>query len=539
MPDKSTEQALQATERRAELAQNHSGKPRTFTSKEVWQALRGNEHGEAYLLQRAMAGLFCFDCNQKTFFCFKDGYWQEDIKGEALAFVHDTMEQAYKAEVARQTAQAADKGPEEAAKTPEEAEAAVKAREKAGAKADEIRRRIKSLSTYSRSTAILKLTQTGKNSINISGDNWNADPYLLQAQGTVIQLRDGTTREGRPEDYINKVAPTAWKGLQAPCPNWQAFILSIFDGDTELAEYMQKALGAALIGKPVTREFYICVGAGSNGKSTLFETVKEVLGGDLAGPIKSDLVMDDKRGGGGKADPELLALNGMRIVWVNETKKNEKLDTEQIKQFTGNDSLTGRYNYANKVLTFSPTHTLFLLTNNKPKIAGGGQAIWDRLRLIEYKIRFVDEPNEKLNEKPKDKGLADRLKQEKSGILAWLVQGCIAYQKHGLKAPASVMANSDSYRLDQDLILEFMQERCVLGTGQVVQSKPLYDAFCDWYRDTYGDGPDDREIEIPIKHKSFTRDVRERPGIRYDGKGRLSYFHGIGLVEGPLLSDAY
>lgn len=519
-------EALLATEmraRKAEAANNDTSRPYIFSSAEVLHALDNNESGDASLLKKAMRGLFCFDIRRKLFYRFEDGYWKKDLEEEYLERARGILQAAYLQEEKRQSVLAfKDNSPEEES-SPELALKAKAARDRAKSLLMALKQRRSQANTLRRLRNIMVLAATGINGLNVPGTNWNADPWLLQAKDRVIDLRSGRDRPGRPLDYINKVAPTPWRGLSAMCPVWEQFISSVFRDDEKLALYMQKVLGAALLGMPSQQEFYILHGAGRNGKSTLFETVMEVLGEELASPIKTSLIMEDRRFSG-SADPELLSLQGKRIVWACESGNRKKLDTEQVKLFTGGDTLSGRYNYSNEIITFPPTHTLFLLTNHMPHIQEADTAIWDRLRAIPFNVRFVDNPDPNAGERQKDPYLKEKLLRESSGILAWLVLGCLLWQKEGLNPPEVVLDYSNQYRLDEDCIQNFIQEKCLLGAQYRVQASVLYEAFSSWHKDCFG------ETSRIMSQRRFMADITSKPGITKE-KRHFTYCYGLGLAS--------
>ena len=82
-----------------------------------------------------------------------------------------------------------------------------------------------------------------------------------------------------------------------------------------------------------------------------------------------------------------------------------------------------------------------------------------------FERSFVENPVAP-HEAKKDPYLGDKLKTEASGILAWLVRGCLTWQKEGLNAPDVVQAATASYRKDEDIIGRFIDERLIRGEGQ-------------------------------------------------------------------------
>lgn len=270
-PRKSPEEAARRAEQRAKQAQAQYGtveaSPAQFTPEEVLAALNDNETGDARLLTAAMKDRFVFDAKRRLFFRFEGGYWKKDLENESLAFAGRILREAYGKEAARQYAIATD---------PREDEETKKT---ALYRQQLYNRRLDRVNSLHRMESTLKLAATGLQGLIITGDEWNADPWAIQAQDSIIDLKTGESRPGLPGDFINKACPTKWKGLDAPAEAWRLFMNSIFNGDMLLVEYVQRALGAALVGKPSQQEFYIFWGEGRNGKGTILETLKEVLGG--------------------------------------------------------------------------------------------------------------------------------------------------------------------------------------------------------------------------------------------------------------------
>ena len=65
---------------------------------------------------------------------------------------------------------------------------------------------------------------------------------------------------------------------EATCPRFIRFLDEVFDGDIELIAWMQRALGYSLLGNTDEQCLFIAYGTGANGKSTLFEIIREILG---------------------------------------------------------------------------------------------------------------------------------------------------------------------------------------------------------------------------------------------------------------------
>ena len=97
--------------------------------------------------------------------------------------------------------------------------------------------------------------------------------------------------------------------------------------------------------------------------------------------------------------------------------------------------------------------------------------------------------------------------EELLGILAWMVRGCLKWQKDGLGTPEEVKKATMGYREEMDIIGEFINDCCVIADNSEVAKGDLYSKYVEWW----GTGG-----EKPISRKSFSMRLKER-GI---GEGR-------------------
>ena len=351
-----------------------------------------------------------------------------------------------------------------------------------------------------------------------NGDSiWDSNSMLLGVKNGVIDLKTGVLRRSHPLDWIRKVAPTKWEGIDAIAERFEQFLLEIFDNDTGLVAFIQRLLGYGITGLAGEHILPILYGEeGRNGKDTLLETIAAVLGKGIAGPGAPDLIVEGGRSNSGGPTPHLVDLQGARLKWVSETSENARMNTNQVKFITGGGSIKGRGLHQNYI-EFETTHLMLLITNHKPRIPSGGDpALWERLLLIPFNVRFVQHPT-RPNERKRDEHLKSKLKSEASGILAWLVRGGLIYQKEGLNPPQSVRAATEEYQTNEDVIQQFISDCCVVGDNCTVGSTPLFDAFKNWGgtlgRRTFG------ERITKLFEKG-----------RLPGKGSIIY-KGIGLLS--------
>jgi phage/plasmid-associated DNA primase len=168
---------------------------------------------------------------------------------------------------------------------------------------------------------------------------------------------------------------------------------------------------------------------------------------------------------------------------------------------------------------FKPEFKLWLSTNNKPVIQGTDDAIWDRIRLIPFMQRF-DGPKA-------DTKLPDKLRGELTGVFAWMVEGCLEWQEHGLEEPKTVTEATKQYREEMDTLASFLDEACVVGADYRVLAEQLYQRYAMWC-DKSGERKDPKKAFVArLGERGFVR-RRETAGVN---KGRYIWL-GIGFLSG-------
>jgi putative DNA primase/helicase len=150
--------------------------------------------------------------------------------------------------------------------------------------------------------------------------------------------------------------------------------------------------------------------------------------------------------------------------------------------------------------------------NHKPTIRGTDNAIWRRIRLIPFTVTI---PPEK-----QDRDLVSKLRKELPAILAWAIEGCLAWQEEGLIAPEPVRAATEDYRAEMDVLASFLEDRCLVAANASVSAKDLYASYRAWCEETG---------EYCHTQTRFGRMLVER-GFSKDKLGTVRYV-GLGLRE--------
>jgi len=377
---------------------------------------------------------------------------------------------------------------------------------------------VKSLNTLHFRKQVVEFAAVGDNSLGINGDEWDRMPWHLACNNGVLDLKTGMLRDGKPEDYLKSSCPTGFD-IAAHCPQFEQMIWDIFGGSDELISFIQRVFGLSLIGVNVEHKLFVLWGKGRNGKDTLLKALKNSLGDDLAGEIRSEMLLDQgriKSSSGPSAD--IMRLRGLRLTWASETNEGRRMDAGQVKLLTGGGDLVGRPPYGRREVSFPQSFTLCLLTNSKPQAPADDYALWRRICLIPFNTRFVDDPTGP-NEKLIDRFLDDKLIAEAPGILSWLVQGCLNWQRDGLQTPDMVTQATSEYQADEDILQQFIDDTCIVHKDESCKAGLLYEHYKKWMTE---------KGLIPISGTKFGRNMKEKfeksksSGNRYSGIGIVS-----------------
>lgn len=342
--------------------------------------------------------------------------------------------------------------------------------------------------------------------------DWDKNTWLLGTPEGTIDLRTGDFRPSRPDDMITKCTAVAPDEIE-DCPLWQKFLLEATGGDEELILFLQRWCGYCLTGDTSEQTLTFFYGPGGAGKGT-FKGVFSGVMGEYA------LTASMKSFAASKTDnhpTDLAGLQGSRLVAVSETKEGSAWDEERIKQITGQDKL--RVRFMNKdFFEYLPTYKLTILGNNQPVISNLDVAMRRRFLIVPFNVipKIVD------------KHLDDKLREEWPSILRWMIQGCLDWQKSGLPRPASVIAATEEYFEDQDMIGQWLDEVCTVEIGNPYRNENISTLFASWVKYAKAAG------EEAGTNKSFTAKMLRRGFSRR----RSAYAKGLEGIELRVRGDA-
>lgn len=361
---------------------------------------------------------------------------------------------------------------------------------------------------------MLKLARS-EPGIAVTAGECDANPWLLNVQNGTLDLRAGKLRPHCQGDMLTKLAPVRYDP-DCPTPLWDAFLSRIMDGNAEMTAYLSRIAGLCLTGAITQQELFIFWGGGANGKNVFLDTIMGLLG-DYAGAAPDSLLVVRTHD---EHPTEIADLLGKRLVVASELEEGARLRVALVKRLTGDATLKARF-MRQDVFEFRRTHKLIIVTNSKPLIRENTHAIWRRIRLVPFSVTIPASE--------RDPHLTDKLRAEWPGILAWAVRGCLSWQREGMKPPHEVLLASQNYQAEQDVLSDFIADRCVRAPKCRVPRNDLFMAYQSWAKQTGEPHPLDRTALFErMRRVPGVEDVQWRPlGTTVPVRG----FSGIGLIS--------
>ncbi|MED4827136.1 phage/plasmid primase, P4 family [Bacillus atrophaeus] len=336
--------------------------------------------------------------------------------------------------------------------------------------------------------------------------------YLFNCENGVIDLKTGELLPHDRDFLFTKISSVGYQ-KDADCPNWKAFLESIFIDEQgqpnyEIIDFMQKAIGYSLTGDTTEQVMFFLFGNGRNGKSTFINTVQQLLG-DYGRQTNSDTFIKKKNDS--SINNDIARLDGARFVSAVESEEGQQLSESLVKQITGGEKMSARF-LRQEYFEFTPEFKVFFTTNHKPIVKGSDEGIWRRIRLVPFTVTI---PKEKV-----DKKLPQKLAAEMPGILRWAVEGCLKWQKDGLKEPEVIRKATEGYREDMDILAPFLAEKCVIHQAAKIEAKELYKEYKDWCYEN---------DDVELKNRAFYRQLEIRGFKKEKGAKNKTFIHGLTL----------
>jgi putative DNA primase/helicase len=345
--------------------------------------------------------------------------------------------------------------------------------------------------------------------VAVGRDPFDKQADLFNTPSATIDLAKGEVREHRRSDLSSKVSGTSMTEVsEEDTKVFDEFLTEILP-DAEVRAFVQRLFGQAMLGRVTEHIMPIFTGTGANGKGTLRDAVAHAFG-DYAIDVDPEILMEQKFGRHGTF---LLELLGRRVVFCSETERGRKFAEATMKRLVGGDPIQGNRMHKDPI-TFLPSHTLILLTNELPKVSGDDPAVWRRILVVPFDVVIPPER--------RDGNLPDRLKAAAPAVLAWVYQGWLDYQQQGLNPPEAVQARTAQYQAESDAVGRFLADGTQANANAAEPASKMYEAYSAWCR---AEGEPQESIQDFGKAmaKHGVEKKRSKHGMVYRGRMILSF----------------
>jgi putative DNA primase/helicase len=338
--------------------------------------------------------------------------------------------------------------------------------------------------------------------VAVTSEYWDRDLWLLGTPGGTVDLRTGALRPSSPEDGITKT--TAVTPGNSGCPLWLNFLKEATNGDDGLIRFLQQWCGYSLTGVTWEHALLFVYGTGGNGKGVFLNTTAWVLKDYAAVSAMETFTASNND----KHPTDLAMLCGARLVTASETEAGRAWAEARIKQMTGGDPITARF-MRRDFFTYVPQFKLTIIGNHKPTLNNVDEAARRRFNIVP----FIHKPSSP------DLQLPEKLLAEAAGILQWMIDGCLDWQKNGLVRPACVIEATEEYFSDQEVFPRWLEEECITGGTISEASSVLYRSWSEYARSLGAK---------PGTQADFKEGMR-KAGFAYRKRNNVREFCGVAL----------
>jgi putative DNA primase/helicase len=258
--------------------------------------------------------------------------------------------------------------------------------------------------------------------IRASHETLDKDPLMLNTPVGAYDLVNGERWPTVAEDLMTR---STRLGPKPGAPVFERFLEQVLPS-YDVRKFLQRAVGYSITGLTREEVFFLLYGQGQNGKSKLLSAVAHALG-NYSHSFDPKLIVQQKYEG---HPTNIASLHGVRFAYSSEVGEGAALDEGRVKAITGGDTMTARFMRKDE-FSWVPTHKLWMATNHLPVIKGTDKGMWRRVLVIPFDVNI-----------PTSGGTTcwrASCTLRRRGILAWCIDGAIAYLKDGLRPPVEVI----------------------------------------------------------------------------------------------------
>ena len=254
----------------------------------------------------------------------------------------------------------------------------------------------------------------------------------------------------------------------ADCPVWKKSLEQIFENDEERIELLQEFFGYCLTRENDYEKALFLFGEGANGKSVVLYVLEELIGKENCSSIALEKFNDS----------HYIARLRDKLVNISlETNAKTNVYDNMFKAIVTGDTISADEKYG-QPFQFKPYCKLLFSTNNMPRVGDKTEGYYRRLLILPFNRQF--------NKEERDPKLKYKIaSSELDGIFLWALNGLKRLRDRGYFEESASMINvKDEYRKENNNVIIFVEEICVLDSRDDISKDDLYQAYNNWCIDS-------------------------------------------------------
>lgn len=295
-------------------------------------------------------------------------------------------------------------------------------------------------------------------------------PAVLNCYNGELWITDGglDLRPHQAESYLRHCLEISYDSA-AECPQYDAAVQKIFSKATDadaMVRHWHEFCGYLVAPRRIRAHIFVLLGAGSNGKTKLMQTVTKILGPALVAAVRIESLESNRFAIG--------SLMGKTVVVDDDVRAGIKLPDGELKKISEPKLLTGEHKFGEQ-FNFVNRAVPVLVCNNVPSLADLSKGMLRRLMVIPFDRRF--------GRRSADPDLFMRIwDTELSGVLNRALQGMKRLQERSgnFENPIDVKRARRRWLKMANPLPAFLRDTCKDSADGFSWMKELYARYQQW-----------------------------------------------------------
>lgn len=342
---------------------------------------------------------------------------------------------------------------------------------------------------------------------------FDTNPDALNCPNGVVNLRTGALSDHTTSDRFTHCTQVEYKPLadQSVWRNWLVETVG-----PEIADWLQIAVGYTATGHTREEILFYLFGPPRAGKGLFTETLISVLGAPLAKEVNFSTFTAQRTGDSQSFD--LAPLKPCRLVAASESNAYERFNEAKVKALTGGNEIYCAFKHRDH-FNYRPQFKIWLSSNQPVNADPDDDAVWGRLRVIEFAKSHLGQEDKSLKEKMKAPDVLE-------GVLAWIVAGAMRWYTLGSKGLPELAASAavkTAHRSELDNIAGWIDECCERADTFTPYSA-LYMSYETWCKSNGVEAKKQKGFSQALSKKGLTHKSVKLNGKLFKG------FTGVRII---------